>query len=430
MEYKDNKYFCLLPFMALNTRPNGGVKPCSDVMDMPPIKRNTNEKTVVASTNKHHNLTEESLEEVWNGEFMRDFRLNRLKGKYSKFCETCYQQETNNIQSKRQTVIKKYYNDNKHLVDEAVENNGFMKTMPVWWELRLSSICNEACRMCIPQTSSKMREEFSQYVDELPPTIKKNTEVAVWNFNKFGYLGDNDAFIQQLYDNLENIKYLELHGGEPTNDKNLWKVVQHIVDTGHSKHMHIHVHTNIHALKKHHVALWDQFKSGWIGVSIDAYGEENEYIRYGSKWDKIEENLKLLNVLGSHWSKYITSTVMNYNCCSMHRLIEWYIEYTKKHQMDELKWQCWPLTIPALMRPEHIPKNIRLNSIDHLLKLKGTHTDHTDHYIDSVINILKSEHIPHNGSYEEFINYTKILDQRRGQNVAEIFPHFKEIFDE
>ena len=37
------------------------------------------------------------------------------------------------------------------------------------------------------------------------------------------------------------------------------------------------MHTNIHALKPRHIELWDNFKSGWIGVSIDAFGDENEY---------------------------------------------------------------------------------------------------------------------------------------------------------
>lgn len=427
MEYKNNPHFCLLPFMALNTRPNGGVKPCSDVMNMPPIKKNTTEVSLLDSNNDYHNLTKENLESVWNGEFMRDFRLNRAAGKYSEFCKTCYQQEINGLESKRQTVIKKYYDANKHLVSEAVENNGYMKTMPVWWELRLSSICNESCRMCIPQTSSKMREEFSTYKDELPESIKQNTVISIKNFEKFGYLGDNANFIDQIYDNLPNIKYLELHGGEPTVDKNLWNVLEHIVTSGHSSHIHIHVHTNIHSLKKKHIELWNQFKTGWIGVSIDAYNEENEYIRYGSTWSKIEENLKLLNGLGQHWTKYITTTVMNYNCCTIHRLVDWYIEYSKQNNMHDLKWQCWTLTIPELMRPEHIPLSIREKSIPLIENLKGKHSKETDQYIDNVIKILKSKYVPLKSSFDEFLHYTKVLDKKRNQSCSEVFPHLREI---
>jgi hypothetical protein len=51
------------------------------------------------------------------------------------------------------------------------------------------------------------------------------------------------------------------------------------------------------------------FRTGWIGISIDAYGDENEYIRYGSKWSAIENNLKLVKGLGNHWTKWVTSSV-------------------------------------------------------------------------------------------------------------------------
>lgn len=429
MEYKDNPHFCLLPFMALNTRPNGGIKPCSDVMEMPPIKKDTTEETLIDSKNEYHNLTKDSLNDVWNSEFMRNFRLNRAAGKYSKFCETCYQQEINGLESKRQTVIKKYYNHNKHLIDEAVNNNGYMKTMPVWWELRLSSICNESCRMCIPQTSSKMREEFLNFKDELPYSIQQNTIISIKNFEKFGYLGDNKNFIDQIYNNLPNIKYLELHGGEPTVDKNLWNVIEYIVNSGHANHIHLHVHTNIHALKPKHIELWNRFNTGWIGVSIDAFGEENEYIRYGSSWIKIEENLKLLNGLGAHWVKYITTTVMNYNCCTIHKLVDWYITYIQLYNMHDLKWQCWTLTIPELMRPEHIPLSIRKKAISKIEKLKGKHTSHTDYYIDNVIKILKSEYTPKIDSFKEFEEYTKILDKKRNQSFTKTFPHYNEVFN-
>ena len=135
MEYKDEPRFCLLPFITLNTRPNGQVKPCSQVMDMPGIKKNTTVETILESTNTPCNLTKDSVEEIWNSEFLKDFRMKKINNEYIKFCETCYQEDSMGVSSKRQAVIDAYYKDNKHLVDEAKANNGMMTTMPVWWEL-------------------------------------------------------------------------------------------------------------------------------------------------------------------------------------------------------------------------------------------------------------------------------------------------------
>lgn len=430
MEYKDKSKFCLMPFITLNTRPNGQVKPCSQVMDMPGIKKDTTVETILESKNRPCNLTKDSVEEIWNSEFLKDFRMKKINNEYIKFCETCYQEDSMGVTSKRQSVLNAYYKDNKHLIDEAKENNGMMSTMPVWWELRLSSICNEACRMCIPQTSSKMRDEFAKFSNELPPSVKKNTEAAIIQYNSHGYLGESEFFLNQFWENISDIKYLELHGGEPTADKTLWELVEKVVSSGHSKHIHVHVHTNIHSLQQRHIELWDQFRTGWIGISIDAYGEENEYIRHGSKWSAIENNLKLVKGLGNHWTKWVTSSVMAYNSCTMHKLIDWFIEYVRDNEIDNLWWRMDPVTNPNLMRIEHIPMQLRLEAMEKLTTLIDKSTDQeTKNSIQDLMSALRSTELPTKGSYEELIEYTNVLDTKRNQNVLAVFPHLKEIFE-
>jgi hypothetical protein len=398
-------------------------------MDMPGIKKDSTVETILESKNRACNLTKDTVEEIWNSEFLKDFRMKKINNEYIKFCETCYQEDSMGVASKRQAVIDAYYNDNKHLIDEAKENNGMMSTMPVWWELRLSSICNEACRMCIPQTSSKMREEFAKFSNELPLSVKKNTESAIIQYNSNGYLGESEFFLNQFWDNISDIKYLELHGGEPTADKTLWELVEKVVSSGHSRHIHVHVHTNIHSLQQRHIELWDQFCTGWIGISIDAYGEENEYIRYGSKWSAIENNLKLVKGLGSHWTKWVTSSVMSYNSCTMHKLIDWFIDYTKDNELQDLWWRMDPVTNPNLMRIEHIPISLRIEAISKLTPLIDKAVDQkTKNSIQDVIRALHSTELPTAGSYEELIEYTKVLDIKRNQNVLEVFPHLSEVF--
>jgi len=176
--------------------------------------------------------------------------------------------------------------------------------------------------------------------------------------------------------------------------------------------------------------LWDKFQSGWIGVSIDAYKEENDYIRHGSDWTKIEENLKLLNGLGNHWKKWITSTVMVYNCCTMHKLIEWFIDYTNKHRMLDLWWRSDPVTSPNLMRIEHVPLSKRLEAIEKLRPLTEKIDSKSLDGLETLMKYLSSSQIPKPGSKQELIKYTKVLDQKRNQSLSKTFPHLKEVFDD
>ena len=422
-DYKNNPRFCLLPFMVLNTRPNGQVKTCSQAMNLIPLKKNSTVDNLLYSKEDFWNLKTDSIQEIWNSKFLRDFRMRKIRGEYIPACETCYQEDNLGILSKRKSVIDQFYEDNKHLVKEAHKNNGFIKGLPTWWELRLSSICNQACRMCIPQTSSRIREEFKKFERELPKSYIGQTRIAIRAYSKYGYLGDSMFFKKQLLENASNIKYIELHGGEPTIDKNLWELVSQLVVSGHSRHIHIHVHSNIHNLTLKHINLWNQFRSGWIGVSIDAYREENEYIRYGSKWTNIEDNLKLTGQLGPQWKQWVTSSVMAYNSCSMDRLIEWFYNYKEKHSLHHLNWRMDLVINPQPLRIEHIPLQLREKATERLEKYSA------DENVKNCITALKSKIIPPKGSFEELLKYTKLLDEKRNQSVTKIFPHLKNIFN-
>jgi len=410
--------------MTLNTRPNGQVKTCSQVMNMTAIKKRRTVDNLLEEGGEYWNLTKDSIREIWNSQFMRDFRMQKIRGEYIPFCETCYQEDAIGVKSKRSAVIDQFYENNKHLVEEAQKNNGFMDTLPVWWEFRFSSLCNQACRMCIPQTSSKIREEFKTFKEELPKNYRAQTTSAINNYVKYGYLGDNDFFKRQIFEHISDIKYIELHGGEPTVDKNLWSVLTEIVQSGHNRHIHIRVHSNIQNLTSNHIQLWNQFKSGWLGVSIDAYVEENEYIRYKSKWSNIEKKLKLTKNLGVHWEHWVTSSVMAYNCCTMDRLLNWFYEYKNTHGLNHLNWRMDPVTNPNLMRVEHIPIYLRKRAV---LKLKEFKLKSKE--VGFLIRVLESSLVPPKGSFEELLQYTKVLDQKRKQNVCKVFPHLKEVFN-
>jgi len=420
MEYNKQNKFCLLPFITLNTRPNGQVKPCSQVMGLTGIRKDTTVEDIMSSNNDFLDLTKDEIDVIWNSKFLKDFRLKKINNEYIEFCETCYQEDNIGIASKRTAVLDAYYEDNKHLIEEAAQNNGHMTTKPVWWEMRLSSLCNQACRMCIPQTSSKMLSEFIKFSDELPTSIRNNTRAA----SKFGScLGDSKFFLDQFWDTIHDIKYLELHGGEPTIDQNIWELLNHIVDTDHAGHIHLHVHSNIHTLKQEHIDIFNKFKSGWLGISIDAFNEENEYIRYGSKWQTVEKNLKLIKGLKMQWTNWVTSSVMYYNCTTMHRLINWFLEYKEQNDLTNISWRMDPVTNPNLMRLEFVPIELRLEAIS---KLEGIYGDNkTSYSIEELKKALQSTEEPPIEAFEELKEYTRVLDKHRNQDYTTIFPTLK-----
>jgi hypothetical protein len=431
-DYKNVPGFCLLPFTTLSTRNSGGAKVCSEATNSSLIKKIASEEMHdhITAGYPMYNLTRDPVEQLWNSRFLKTFRMNRIDGKYSPFCETCYQQEAVGIESKRQIVLNKHYEKYKHLVEEADKNEGAISTMPVWWELRVSDVCNEACRYCVPHSSDKMRKEYTAIHDQLTPALQEVTNQANLNIKKFGELGSNQSFKDTFYNNLKDISVIELHGGEPTANKHTMDIIDHVVDSGHAAHIHMIIHTNIHAIKPRHIETWQKFKSGWIGISIDAFAEENEYIRHGSSWAKIEENLKLFKQFDYNWNIILTGTASVYNSCTMHRYVEWFMNYTKENNINNLILSMQQLIEPEMMRLEHVPEHMRSAAIEHLHKLIGHElsNENIDNVLNDMIRMLSSKYVPKDGSYDDLLKMTAVLDKNRNQHVLDVFPHLEIIF--
>ena len=93
-----------------------------------------------------------------------------------------------------------------------------------------------------------------------------------------------------------------------------------------------------------------------------------------------------------------------------------------------------PVTNPNLMRIEHVPMHLREQAIKDLEPLVGTLQDaHLNEESTDMVRVLqktlRSTEKPTAGSKEELIEYTKVLDVKRNQDVLKVFPHLKEVFD-
>ena len=121
---------------------------------------------------------------------------------------------------------------------------------------------------------------------------------------------------------------------------------------------------------------------------------------------------------------------MVYNCCTMHRLIEWFIDYTNKHDMLDILWRSDPVTSPDLMRIEHVPIEQRLAAIEKLKPLKNSINENSLEGLETLIQYLSSTQKLKHNSKQELITYTKVLDQKRNQCLTKIFPHLKDVFDD
>jgi len=97
---------CMLPWTSIETRPDGGYKPCclysGELKDPNGIKYNT----------KQH-----SIMEVMNSPAMEELRSKFLAGEKPVECDSCWKEEDSNKLSKRQHMWMKAPVISKNLID-------------------------------------------------------------------------------------------------------------------------------------------------------------------------------------------------------------------------------------------------------------------------------------------------------------------------
>ena len=108
---------------------------------------------------------------------------------------------------------------------------------------------------------------------------------------------DNPDFLKEIIEQVPNFKTAYFAGGEPLITEEHYILLEEMIRTGASNTVSLRYNTNLSNFKfkdKDILSLWKHFKKKIdIYASVDHYGERAEYIRHGTNWATVEENLIL-----------------------------------------------------------------------------------------------------------------------------------------
>lgn len=397
-----NSSLCVLPFINLSTRPNGQPRICSEGNHkfMPPVV----------------NLNETSLDEFWNSKFLQQFRNGMIKDIPHPYCEICTHIENNGGISKRNSVNNQYLERYQHIIEFAKNNNGAVPDTPMQWEFRLSNKCNLACLTCFPTNSSLIE---SQHLKNFNLLSKEDKEIVSYSSRQ-----KNKAdFIEQIWEHIEHIDRIELHGGEPFYDENCLNILERISKEFPNNNIELLVHTNMTFMNQRIINILNSFKNVNFQMSIDGFGHENDFIRWPSKWKNIEKNLEIANNELITINKMVTITVSAYNCLSLDVLLKWIVE---KYNFD-VHW--FPAIFPKRTNLSLVPLEQRIHQVEKLENLKPLCNNMTSKNLDQIIPYLLKDTILDSKTTDSFVDYCNLMDGIRKQNTLKTFPHLEPIFN-
>lgn len=422
------KNFCLLPWLNLNTNPNGFIKLCCNIQV----------DHFVAKDGKPFNMGYHDIEEIWNSAYMDNVRGLHRQNNGSGECTECYKIERISGHSPRmgQNVMWLAKKEQDEELSDFLakvsreELYTFLDQLPVSLELRLGNKCNLKCITCWGMSSSLVQTERLDIINKgtlkeynlnwLDHKWREETEVVEKTELTEWY--DTDMFYENFRKMAPRLKRLYTTGGEPTVIKANYRALEMLLEAG-NKTCSIEFTSNMTTWNPKFYDALSQFENVEIQMSIDGVDEVGEYIRYPSDFSTVRENIfKAVEMASKNpkWriKSYTVLQALNYKeLTPVWDLINEAATKYDKH----IDW--WPITLssPAHLSLSTVPLEERLEylptaleyakNFDNPSKPFCLSKDTIETYTDSLRNI------PFDPSLQKrFNDYIKFLDDYRKNN--------------
>jgi len=410
---KDNKSFCVLPFIHFAVNPAGKAKPCCRFQSWGGF-----EETREWWKLDHNKIGTKAVVESEQFESLRKAMLN---GEIVEGCWKCIKEEKEAGYSMR-TFFNSIYQDYKPIKNELK-----------YIEVSIGNYCNLSCRTCNSTLSSSWHDDdvkLQHAYEEIQPSEKIIDIPFNWNVEDF--------------EHVEEIKFV---GGEPMLNPNFNRFIETLLEGGREDQIKLTIFTNTSWFPKDKtIDMLKRFAKVNIWMSIDAYGERNDYIRNNSKWEilsscaekwlDLEKEIGIINIV-------LTPTLNFLNVQTLDKLVDWWIDNRIKRGLDfqartdaKNRYNGGDIVFSSVYKPEayslrHVPnKKELIKKYKQIMKKYGSNTIKEQYVIERIYN--KVINMLHKDLNEEvdlkyFIEHTKDLDMLRNQNFALIFPEVYEV---
>jgi radical SAM protein with 4Fe4S-binding SPASM domain len=391
-----SKTFCILPWIHFYANPDGNVLPCCIGDHNRPLG----------------NVQKQSIIEVWNSNSYKQMRLKMLSGEQCTECKSCYQAEDAGVNSFRQSVNRDY----AEFLNFADDTNpdGSLDTMKLkYLDIRWSNICNFKCRSCSSTYSSSWATEDN----------KQGQHKQVFIFAG----GENNDFLyEQIKPYISEVKEIYFAGGEPLLMDKHYDILKHLIATGNTN-IKIRYNSNLSSLTFKQTSvldLWKQFSNVHLNVSVDSWHDRAEYIREGTVWNILEQNIKTVKAECPHIYIGISAVISAFN---VHSLPE-FIEYMSSNQLVDSSTTAsfYCLINPNFYSFDIFDSKTKNNIIEKLSNRQ--YNNHIKPQIENVIKHLKSSTTNLN-LQKQFKKHTDYYDSIRNKKFIDTFPELKEFYE-
>jgi MoaA/NifB/PqqE/SkfB family radical SAM enzyme len=381
-------------------------------------------------------MNNDSLQKIWNNDYMKEARLKMKNGEVLKACTKCIEQEARGYKSMRNE------NNEKQNINN-VNTDGSMDTMPDSMELHFGNVCNLKCKMCGQDYSNQIGKEILQIgekdKDFLEWVYKQSGNVNNWTNNlsvEYTWF-QNEKTKNKLIDYVsKHITKLTIIGGEPTVIPEFYALLDYCYKNNTLKDKDITIVTNLTNTNPKMTQWLPKMKAWTIWASIDGIGDITEYIRYPSNFKKVVENLNFYKklLLESNNGKIVFSpAVQLLNIHQLDDMLKWFIDFADNcwGKQFDISWmsQVW---YPRICNYDTAPELYRFSVADKLAMSSEQFKKYpsiTDFYEKQIENLRNNflEKPMEKHLQKAFIRYNDTQDKhRKGKTWRELLPELEQ----
>jgi len=399
----EGQSFCVLPWVHCHVNTQGGVRACC----ISPVELG--------------NLRRETLSQIWRGDAMHRFRAQHLSGQPVAACRRCYVEEAAGNRSLRQIANQEYGGRAADWVDGSDAEGRSPLSRPIDYDIRFSNVCNLKCRSCGHAFSSSWFTDAKEIWG-----ITAGPKAIIRAFDSSDeFWGAFDGFV-------DDVQKITFAGGEPLLNDQHYEVLAALRARG-KLDVFIYYLTNFTVLDHGGVdvtTLWRDFSNLHVQASLDGTGARGELLRHGQSWPVILDNRERLRRQCPGVKFRVSCTVGALNAWHLPDLHRELIE-TGFIDPDQLEVNILhePSHLGAQILPAAFKQHVAARIDDHIAWLQrfGARAGTAPEALQAVIVELRSfaQYMlaaDQSSRLRHFRRFCELLDERRGENTAAVFP--------
>jgi hypothetical protein len=212
---------------------------------------------------------------------------------------------------------------------------------------------------------------------------------------------------KKLYPFIKKVTRIQILGGEPLIIEHQL-LLQTLIELGISKNISLSYNSNLTTLPREILDTWKNFKNVTVGVSVDAYGNLNEFIRSPMKWDKLERNIEALQEIEGNIQIEIHATFGSLNYLQFTDFLEWVKILSNKYiKVTPVPFYNY-IYMPKWFDPIHLPENIKQLGYDRYVQWESNNRTLASHERNQMLNGLYTSVLETPGDTEL---WTKCLER-------------------